>query len=48
MHPFWYSSVQIIKITIKPTLTSAHSGNIGAIGTSITKNKLKSMKIGTN
>jgi len=35
-------------MTIKPTLTSVHSGNIGAIGTGITKNKLKSMKTGTN
>jgi len=42
------SSVQIAEVTIKLTLTSAHSGNTGLIGTGTTKNESKSMKIGTN
>jgi len=47
-HALIYSSVQIVEATIKPTLTSAHFRNIGSIGTGTTKNKSKSMKIGTN
>ena len=42
------SSVQIVEVTIKLTLTSAHSENTGSIGTGTTKNKSKFMKTGTN
>jgi len=42
------SSVQIVKVTIKLTLISAHSENTGSIGTGTMKNKSKSMKTGTN
>jgi len=43
-----HSSVQIVKVTTKLTLTSIHSGNTDSIRTGTTKNKLKSMKTGTN
>ena len=47
-HALIHSSVQIVEVTTKLTLTSTHSGNTDSIRTSITKNKLKSMKIGKN
>jgi len=43
-----HSNIQIVKATIKLTLTSAHSRNTSSIETDTTKNKLKSMKTGTS
>ena len=40
------SNIQIVEVTIKLTLISAYSENTSLIRTGITKNKLKSVKIG--
>ena len=42
------SSVQTVAATILPTLTNAHSGATGSIGSGIRKNTLRSVKIGLN